>query len=172
MSRLKDDLLPFLTKEEIKDLVKTLARQIEADYKGLEVILVSPLRGSIHFTADLMRELKLNQQVDFVQLQATSKGGAIKIVKDITTNITAKHVIVVEEIIDAGRTLSFLLSRLAASSPASLKVVTLLDKPARRELSIRPDYVGRTIEDRYVVGYGMDFEQLGRNFSDIYYLKN
>jgi hypoxanthine phosphoribosyltransferase len=82
------------------------------------------------------------------------------------------HVLIVEEIIDTGRTLSFLKSRLMASSPASLKIVTLLDKPARRELPIKPDYIGKTIDDRYVVGYGMDNEELGRNYADIYSFKN
>ena len=172
MSKLKNDLVPFLTRDEIAKVVKQLARQIEADYEGREIIFVCPLRGSIHLTADLMREVQLPQQVDFVHLHAMQKHGAIKIIKDISTNITGKHVIVVEEIIDTGRTLSFLMNRLLASSPASLKIVTMLDKPARRELPIRPDYVGRTIEDRYVVGYGMDSEQLGRNYPDIYYLKN
>lgn len=172
MSELKNDLLPFLTKEEIKKLVKGLARQIEADYDGKELILICPLRGSIHFTADLMRELELPQQVDFVHLQAVTKGGAIKIIKDISVNIAGKHVLVVEEIIDTGRTLSFLMNRLSASAPASLKIVALLDKPARRELPIRADYIGKTIDDRYVVGYGMDSEELGRNFPDIYSLKN
>lgn len=88
--------------------------------------------------------------------------------KDISVNIQGKHVLIVEEIIDAGRTLSFLKSRLAASHPASLKIVTLLDKPALRELKLSPDYCGRTIEDRFVIGYGMDSEEVGRNYSDIY----
>lgn len=172
MSRLKNDLLPFLEKEEIASLVKSLAKQIEKDYAGSDLVLICPLRGSIHFIADLMRQITLAQQVDFVQLQSVSRGGAIKIIKDISVNVTGKHVLIVEEIIDTGRTLSFLRNRLAASSPASLKIVTLLDKPARRELPIRADYVGKTIDDRYVVGYGMDSEELGRNFPDIYSLKN
>jgi hypoxanthine phosphoribosyltransferase len=172
MSHLKDDLLPFIKADEIAKLVKNLAKQIEADYDGKEIIMVCPLRGSIHFMADLAREVQLPQQVDFVYLQAVSKGGAIKIIKDISVNIAGKHVLIVEEIIDTGRTLSFLRSRLLASMPASLKIVTLLDKPARRELPIRPDYIGRTIDDRYVVGYGMDSEELGRNYTDIYFLKN
>jgi hypoxanthine phosphoribosyltransferase len=172
MSQVKDDMLPFITKDEIKKLVKSLAKQLEVDYDGKEVIFICPLRGSIHFCADLMREVRLPQQVDFVHLQAVEKGGAIKIIKDIGTNIAGKHVLIVEEIIDTGRTLSFLRNRLLASSPASLKIITLLDKPARRELQIRPDYIGRTIDDRYVVGYGMDNEEFGRNYPDIYFLKN
>ncbi len=170
--QIKEDMLPFITKDEIAKMVQTLAKQIESDYDGKEIIFICPLRGSIHFTADLARAVELPQQVDFVHLQSVEKGGAIKIVKDISTNIAGKHVLIVEEIIDTGRTLSFLRNRLMASSPASLKIVTLLDKPARRELSIRPDYIGRTIDDRYVVGYGMDQEDLGRNYPDIYVMKN
>lgn len=170
--QIREDMLPFITHDEIKKMIQNLARQIESDYDSKEVILVCPLRGSIHFTADLAREIELPQQVDFVHLQAVEKGGAIKIIKDISTNIAGKHVLIVEEIIDTGRTLSFLRNRLLASSPASLKIVTLLDKPARRELPIRADYIGRTIDDRYVVGYGMDQEELGRNYPDIYVMKN
>lgn len=172
MSKLKNDLLPFLTHDDIQKLVKSLARQIESDYEGKELVLICPLRGSIHFLADLTREIQMPQQVDFVQLQSISRGGSVKIIKDISVNIAGKHVLVVEEIIDTGRTLSFLLNRLSASSPASLRVVTLLDKPARRELPLRADYIGKTIDDRYVVGYGMDSEELGRNYPDIYSLKN
>lgn len=172
MAQIKQDMLPFITADEIQKLVKTLAKQIEVDYEGKEVIMICPLRGSMHFTADLMRAVELPQQVDFVHLQAVEKGGAIKIIKDISTNIAGKHVLIVEEIIDTGRTLSFLRNRLMASSPASLKIVTLLDKPARRELPIRADYIGRTIDDRYVVGYGMDQGELGRNYADIFVMKN
>ena len=91
--------------------------------------------------------------------------------KDISVNIAGKHVVIVEEIIDTGRTLDFLRQRLLASSPASLKILTLLDKPARRELQLKPDYTGQSIEDRYMVGYGMDSEEIGRNYSEIFYFK-
>jgi hypoxanthine phosphoribosyltransferase len=172
MAQLKDQMVPFLTSDEISELVTEIAEQIEADYDGKEVVFICPLRGSMHFTADLMRKVDLPQQVDFVHVQAVERGGAIKIVKDISVNIAGKHVLIVEEIIDTGRTLSFLRSRLFASAPASLKIVTLLDKPARRELPIKADYIGRTIDDRYVVGYGMDSEEIGRNYPDIYTMKN
>ena len=171
-TQLKKQMTTFLTKEEIAELVSQLAKEIQIDYEGKELIFICPLRGSIHFVADLMRELDLPQQVDFVHVQAVERGGAIKIVKDISTNIAGKHVLIIEEIIDTGRTLSFLRSRLFASAPASLKIVTLLDKPARRELPIKADYIGKTIDDRYVVGYGMDSEEVGRNYSDIYTMKN
>ncbi len=172
MSLVKENMLPFITHDEIAKMVKGLAKQIDAEYEGKELVLICPLRGSMHFMADLARQISLPQQIDFVYLQAVEKGGAIKIIKDISTNIAGKHVLIVEEIIDTGRTLSFLRNRLVASSPASLKIVTLLDKPARRELPIRADYIGRTIEDRYVVGYGMDTEELGRNYPDIFVMKN
>lgn len=172
MRQLKDEMVPFLKKNEIDQLVTQLAQEIEKDYRGKEIIFICPLRGSIHLTADLVRKIDLPQQVDFVHVTSTERGGAIKIVKDISVNISGKHVLIVEEIIDTGRTLIFLKNRLLASAPASLKIVTLLDKPARRELPIKADYIGRTIEDRYVVGYGMDNEELGRNYPDIYHLKN
>lgn len=172
MALLKEQMVPFLTSDEIKELVENLAQQIEADYEGKDVVFICPLRGSIHFAADLMRKVDLPQQVDFVFVQAVERGGAIKIVKDISVDISGKHVLILEEIIDTGRTLSFLRSRLFASAPASLKIVTLLDKPARRELPIRADYIGKTIDDRYVVGYGMDSEETGRNYPDIYTMKN
>lgn len=172
MAQLKDGMIPFMTAEEIKKLVKSIAKKIEHDYAGKDLVIICPLKGSVHFVADLMREIDLPQQVDFVHLTATEKGGAIKMHKDITLNISGKHVLIVEEIIDTGRTLNFLRTRLQASAPASLKIVTLLDKPARRELSIRADYIGKTIDDRYVVGYGMDSDEKGRNYNDIFFPKH
>ncbi|MES3038491.1 MAG: hypoxanthine phosphoribosyltransferase [Bdellovibrionota bacterium] len=172
MRKIKDEMVTFLKADEIKQLVSKLAQQIENDYEGKDIVLICPLRGSMHFIADLMREIRLPQQVDFVFVTSSGKSGVVKIVKDISMNIRNKDVIIVEEIIDTGRTLSFLRDRLLASSPASLKIVTLLDKPARREIPLRADYIGRTIDDRYVVGYGMDSEEIGRNYSDIYHLKN
>jgi hypoxanthine phosphoribosyltransferase len=172
MAQIKDEMTVFLKKEDIEKIVSKLAAQIENDYEGKEIVFICPLRGSIHFAADLMRKINLLQQVDFVSVSATEKGGALRLVKDISINIANRDVIIIEEVIDTARTLSFLRDRLLTSRPRSLKIVTLLDKPSRRELPIRPDYVGKTIEDRYVVGYGMDSEELGRNYSDIYVLKN
>lgn len=172
MSKLMNDLLPFLTSQDIQKLIKKLARQLEFDYEGKDIIFICPLRGSIHLVADLMREVQLPQQVDFVHVQTIAKGGAIRMTKDISVNVTGQHVIIVEEIIDSGRSLIFLRNRILSSNPASLKILTLLDKPARRDLPIQADYIGQVIEDRYVVGYGMDSEEIGRNYPDIYYLKN
>lgn len=172
MANLKDDLVPFMTKDEIQKLVRQLARQIEADYEGKEIVLICPLRGSLHLTADLAREVRLPQQIEFVQVKALKKGGTISIQKDIGINIAGKHVIIVEEIIDSGRTLIFLRDRIMTSRPASLKILTLLDKPARRDLPIQADYIGKVIDDRFVVGYGMDSEESGRHYPDIYFLMN
>ncbi len=172
MSRPTKEMLPFLTRKEIEALINQLARQIESDYEGQELILICPLKGSLHFLADLTRKINLIQKIDFVSTASTEKGGSVRLVKDISTNVTGKHVLIVEVIIDSGRKLSFLKSRILASNPASCKIVTLLDKPARRDLPIRADYIGKTIEDRYVIGYGMDSEEVGRNLPDIYILKN
>lgn len=172
MGQLKESMVAYITREEIEEMTIQLAKQIEADYDGKEIIMICPLKGSILFIADLVRKISLPQQIDFVQLTPARKTGAVKVIKDIGINVTGKHVLIIEEIIDTGRTLSFLRDRILASSPASLKIVTLLDKPARRELPIKPDYSGRTIEDRYVVGYGLDSEELGRNYPELYYLKH
>lgn len=171
MSMLKENMVPFITSIEIQEMVKVLAKEIERDYQGKELVMICPLKGSIHFIADLTRKIHLPQIVDFVHL-TSPKGENVRILKDITVNIVGKHVLIVEEIIDAGRTLSFLRSRLMSANPASVKIVSLLDKPARRELPIKPDYVGRTIDDRFVIGYGLDSEELGRNYSDIYNYAN
>ncbi|MEZ4870907.1 MAG: hypoxanthine phosphoribosyltransferase [Bdellovibrionales bacterium] len=171
MSQLKSQMGAFITADEINTMVADLARQIERDYVGKDIVIICPLKGSVLFVADLMRKIQLRSVLDFVHL-ISPRGECVRIVRDIETDITNKHVIVAEEIIDAGRTLSFLLQRLRASDPASLKVVTLLDKPARRELPIKPDYCGRTIDDRYVVGYGLDSEEIGRNYADLFTFRN
>jgi hypoxanthine phosphoribosyltransferase len=172
MATLKDTLFPFITQQEISAMISTLAREIEAEYAGEEVILICPLKGSFCFLADLMRELQLSQQVEFVDYKAIRRGGMIQVRLDFQTDLRDRHVLILEEIIDTGRTLNFLRDRILLSDPASVKIVTLLDKPSRRELPIQPDFVGRTVDDRYVVGYGMDSEERGRNYPDIYSLKN
>ena len=171
MVRLKDSMIAYLTHSEIQEIVSKLAKEIELDYQGKEIVHICPLKGSCLFLSDLVRKIELPQQIDFVYASAIERKGAIRMLKDISVNVAGKHVLIVEEVIDTGRTLSFLKQRLMASSPASLRIVTLLDKPARRELPIKADYVGLTIEDRYMVGYGMDSEEIGRNYSDIFYFK-
>lgn len=172
MANFKDDLALFLTHDEIQNLVTDLARKIEADYQDKEILWICPLRGSMHFISDIMRKVRLPQQLDFVQMETLSKGGTVRFTRDVSTNLTDKNIIIAEEIIDSGRALYYLVNHLELARPASIKIVTLLDKPARRELPIRADYIGKVIEDRYVVGYGMDSEEQGRHYKDIYYLKN
>lgn len=171
MAQLKDNMTQLISAKKVQETVFRLAKEIEIDYHGKEIIFICPLKGSVFFISDLMRHINLQQKVDFVYLKSTEKGGAVQIMKDITINIKHKHVIIVEEIIDAGRTLSALMDRLRTANPASLKVLTLLDKPARRELPLKPDYIGLTIDDRYVVGYGMDSDEIGRNYRDIFSFK-
>lgn len=171
MAQLRDNMTPLISEDKVKEMVIRLAKEIEIDYHGKEVYFICPLKGSVFFIADLMRNINLNQKLDFVYLKASEKGGAVSIVKDITLNIKDKHVIIVEEIIDNGRTLMFLKNRIESANPASLKIMTLLDKPARREIALKPDYTGVTINDRYVVGYGMDSEEVGRNYKGIYSFK-
>lgn len=176
MGRLKDELIPYIKSDEIQDMVRKLAKKVEHDYRGLEIVLICALKGSIPFVADLCREIDLPQKIDFVKLTASSdssnEGGGVKITKDLSLNVTGKHVLIVEEIIDTARTLLFLRDRILASNPSSLKILTLLDKPARRVVNLKPDYVGRVVEDRFLVGYGLDEDELGRNYPDIYYLKH
>ncbi|NQZ00836.1 MAG: hypoxanthine phosphoribosyltransferase [Bdellovibrionales bacterium] len=167
MSQMRVGMIPWITDDEIQGLVANLAKEIEMDYHGKSLVMICPLKGSVFFFSDLVRKINLPQEIDFVHV-TSPKGEGCRILKDLTIDIQDKHVIIVEEIIDAGRTLSFLKSRINASHPASLKVCALLDKPARRELPISPDYVGKTIEDRFVIGYGMDSEEIGRNYKDIY----
>ncbi len=171
MAQVKDNMIPFMTAKELDETVATLAKKIEKDYPDQEIVIICPLKGSCLFVADLVRKLSQPVLVDFVHV-TSPKGESVRILKDISLNISNKHVLTAEEIIDAGRTLSFLRTRLLAAQPKSLKIVALLDKPARRELPIKPDYVGRTINDRFVVGYGMDSEELGRNYKDIYNYAN
>lgn len=165
--QMREGMIPSITKDEIQEMVSELASEIERDFEGKEIVLICPLKGSVPFVADLCRKIKLSQIIDFVFV-TSPKGESCRILKDVSVDIQGKHVLIIEEIIDAGRTLSFLKARLQASHPASLKIVTLLDKPALRQVQLNPDYVGRTIEDRFVIGYGMDSEEIGRNYADIY----
>lgn len=165
--QMREGMIPSISKDEIQEMVSELAREIERDFEGKELVMICPLKGSVPFMADLCRKIKLSQIVDFVYV-TSPKGESCRIIKDLSVDVQGKHVLIIEEIIDAGRTLSFLKARIAASHPASLKVVALLDKPALRQVPLNPDYVGRTIEDRFVIGYGMDSEEIGRNYSDIY----
>ena len=170
---LKSSFVPFILKKDIQEMVAQLAQQIENDYGDRELICICPLHGSFCFFSDLIRCFsKLTVKIDFVCIKALWKGGPIYIHKGVHLDVRNQHLLIVEEIIDTGKTLNFLKKHLLGFYPASLKIVTLLDKPARRDISLKPDYFGRVVEDRYLIGYGMDFNGYGRNYSDIYQLKN
>jgi hypoxanthine phosphoribosyltransferase len=165
----------YLNRHEIEAAVQSLANRINADYEGRDVVLVGVLKGAILVMADLIRHLKMNCDVEFVRLssygRARTSSGTVTILKDIATDIRGKHVLIVEEIIDSGRTLKFLFERLKTAGAASVEIVTLLDKASKRLVDVPVKYVGRVVEDQFLVGYGLDLEEHCRNLPDIYYLK-
>jgi hypoxanthine phosphoribosyltransferase len=165
----------YLSKHEIDAAVQSLANRLNADYEGKQVVLVGVLKGCIIFMADLVRHLKVDAEIEFVRLssygKARTSSGTVTILKDISADIRGKHVIIVEEIIDSGRTLKFLFERLKSSGPASVEIVTLLDKASKRIVDVPVKYVGRSIDDQFLVGYGLDLEEHCRNLPDVYYLK-
>jgi len=165
----------YLNRHEIDAAVQNIANRINADYEGQSVVLVGVLKGAIVFMADLVRHLKMDVEVEFVRLssygKARTSSGTVTILKDIQADIRGKHVLIVEEIIDSGRTLKFLYERLKQSGPVSVEIVTLLDKSSKRVVDVPVKYVGRTIEDQFLVGYGLDLEERCRNLPDVYYLK-
>ncbi len=165
----------YLNRHEIEAAVQSLANRLNADYEGKKVVLVPVLKGAILFVADLMRLLKFEVEIDFVRLssygKARTSSGTVTLLKDIQLDIRGKHVLIIEEIIDSGRSLKFLYERLLKADPASVEVVTLLDKKAKRIADVPVKYIGRPIDDQFLVGYGLDLEEKCRNMRDIYYLK-
>jgi hypoxanthine phosphoribosyltransferase len=167
-------LNPWIPQDQINSLVKKLAEQISEDYGESELVLVCILKGAFIFFSDLIRYLRIPVKVDFVRLASygsgTKSSGRIEITKDIETSIEGKDVLLIEDIIDSGRTLQFLKGRLSLLHPRSIKICALLDKKARREVEIEGDYIGKEIEDVFVVGYGIDFNENYRNLPEIYFI--
>jgi len=165
----------YLNRHEIDAAVQSIANRINDDYAGREVVLIGVLKGAILFVADLVRHLKIEAKIDFVRLSSYGKGrassGTVTLVKDVHMDIRGKHVLIVEEIIDSGRTLRFLYDRLKKAEAATVEVVTLLDKASKRVVDVPVKYVGRRIDDQFLVGYGLDLEERCRNLCDIFYLK-
>jgi len=165
----------LLTEEELKAKVKELGEKISADYQGKEPLLISVLRGSYIFMADLTRALTIPCQVDFMAVSSygsgTSSSGQVNIIKDLSDSIEGKDVIVVEDILDSGNTLHYLLQVLSARHPASIRLATLLDKPSRRTKPVQANYVGFSVPDKFVVGYGLDYDERYRNLPYIGILK-
>jgi hypoxanthine phosphoribosyltransferase len=167
--RLDDDVAEVLVDEAaIQAKVAELGSRISADYAGRQLTLVSVLKGSLPFMADLMRALAIPVRIDLMEVSsyggsATESSGLVRILKDLSSSIEGQDVLIVEDIIDTGLTLNYLLRYLRGKNPASLRICTLLDKPARRLVDIPVDYVGFTIPDRFVVGYGLDYGEFYRN---------
>ena len=160
-------LVPFITSQEIDTLCRDLATRITKDYKNLDPILVCPLKGSIFFLNRLIQNLKFPLSVDFVCIE-NKKNGMGKIRLDLMIPIKNRHILIVEEIIDTGQRTHFLRERILLNAPASVKVVSLLNKSSRRDFPIHIDYEGKVVEDRFLVGLGMDADELGRNYKDIF----
>jgi hypoxanthine phosphoribosyltransferase len=165
----------YLSRHEIEATIQQVADRINQDYAGEQVVLVGVLKGAFVFMADLARHLTIDFDVEFVRLSSYGKAressGTVTIIKDISADIRGKHVLIVEEIIDSGRTLRFLFERLKSSGPKSVEIVTLLDKESKRVVDVPVKYVGRKIDDQFLIGYGLDLEEKCRNLPDIYYLK-
>ena len=158
----------LLSEEQIRAKVAELGKRITADYAGSEVTLVSVLKGSLPFMADLMRQIDLPLRIDLMEASsyggtAIESSGLVRILKDLSAPIDDRHVLLVEDIIDTGLTLNYLLRYLRGKNPRSIKVCSLLDKPARRLVEIPLDYVGFEIPDAFVVGYGLDYGEVYRN---------
>jgi len=157
----------LIDEERLRTRVAELGEEISADYAGKEVLLIGVLKGAVFFMADLMRRLDVPCEVDFMAISSygdsTDSSGVVRILKDLDINIDGRDVLVVEDIIDSGLTLSYLIRNLEAREPASLEVCALLTKPARREIDVPVRYVGFEIPNHFVIGYGLDFAERYRN---------
>ena len=176
MGYCENEIERFLfTEAELKQRVQELGAQITADYQGKEPVLISVLRGSYIFMADLSRAIDLPCAIDFMSVSSYGKGtsssGQVQITKDLSDGIEGKDIIIVEDILDSGNTLFYLMQLLQARHPASIRLCTLLDKPERRVKDIKADYVGFSVPDAFVVGYGLDYAEKYRNLPYIGIMK-
>ena len=157
----------LISEKDIAKRIVELGAQISADYQGESVFMLCVLKGGVYFTTELSKRMSVPVSLDFMAVSSygmeTESSGVVKIIKDLDESIEGKNVLVVEDIIDSGRTLSLLLENLRQRNPKTLKLCTLLNKPARRVTDIQVDYVGYEIQDEFVVGYGMDYAQKYRN---------
>ena len=171
-----DDIGKILvTEEQLQKRVKELGEELSRDYAGKEVVLVGILKGAVVFFADIARAMDVRLTMDFMCLSSygdsTETSGIVKIIKDLDSSITGKHVLIAEDIMDSGLSLSHLTKILQERRPASLKICCMLDKPERRECDITPDYTGFTIPNEFVVGYGLDYTGEYRNLPFVGVLK-
>ncbi len=165
----------LLSSEEIQEITKKLGKKISEDYKDKNLLMVSVLKGSILFMADLMRAIDIHCRIDFMAVSTYAGGvassGVAKIIKDLDMPIEGYDVLIVEDILDSGLTLSNIIDLLESRNPKSIKICTLLDKPERRKSKIKADYAGAVIPDEFVVGYGLDYDEKYRNLPFVGVLK-
>lgn len=169
-------LTPFISQDEIQKLNRNLGKQISSDYGSVlkpdeSLLVVVTLKGAMIFGSDLIRHLTIPIELDFVRLASygsgTKSSGAVRFLKDMESSPEGRHLLILDEIVDSGRTLAFLTEHLKAFTPKSVKLCSLLSKPSRREVEVKIDYLGKEIEDKFVVGYGLDFGEKYRNLPDI-----
>ncbi len=165
----------LLTKEEISAKIIELGEQLSRDYEGKSLLMISVLKGSIVFMADLMRAISIHAEIDFMAVSSYGAGtkttGVVRILKDIDVDLAGRDILIVEDILDSGMTLSYLKTLLEGRSPASIRVATLLDKPSRRKVDMQPDYCCFTVPDEFLIGYGLDYAEKYRNLPYIGVLK-
>jgi hypoxanthine phosphoribosyltransferase len=176
MINLDDNLKILIKEEEITSAIKRLGKEISEDYKNKELIIIGVLKGAFMFLSDLIRETDLIMEVDFIELSSyggkrTETTGEVKIIKHISKDIKGRDVLIVEDIVDTGLTISFLQDHLTKDGPSSIKVCSLTSKPARRENDVNIEYLGFEIPNKFIVGYGIDYDEKYRNLPEIYYLE-
>ena len=165
----------LISRQQLADKVAELGAQISKDYEGESLFLIGILKGSVPFMADLMRAISLDVEMDFMSVSSygsgTKSSGVVRILKDLDSDIAGKNVLIVEDIIDSGLTLAYLKEYLIKRNPKSIKIVTMLSKPARRKADIEADYTGFVVDDKFIVGYGLDIDQKYRNLPYISWIK-
>lgn len=171
----KDIEKVLISQEELSKIVKDLGAKISEEYKDRDLLLVSILKGSVIFMADLMREITIPCNIDFMAVSSygsgTKSSGVVKIIKDLDKSIEGKDLLIVEDILDSGRTLNYIREILLARNPKSIRICTLFDKPERREVDLYADYIGSRVPNEFIVGYGLDYNEYYRNLPYIGVLK-
>ena len=169
---MKEDVLRvLLSEDEIREKVRELGGKITADYKNSNLMLVTVLKGAVVFLADLMRQIDVPAEIDFMVVSSYGSGvkssGVVKIVKDLDVPLAGKDILIVEDILDSGLTLSYIKELLESRGPRSIRIATLLDKPSRRKVDLQADYIGFSVPDEFVIGYGLDYAEHYRNLPDV-----
>lgn len=173
---MKEDVLRvLLSEDEIREKVRELGGKITADYKNSNLMLVTVLKGAVVFLADQMRQIDVPAEIDFMVVSSYGSGvkssGVVKIVKDLDVPLAGKDILIVEDILDSGLTLSYIKELLESRGPRSIRIATLLDKPSRRKVDLQADYIGFSVPDEFVIGYGLDYDEKYRNLPYIGILK-